>query len=611
MAAVEGIQWEPWEERSTAAHSGTVAAGRSARRRSLRGQMLKRFSDNQEAFASSGELAPTRLGMAVEEQWPAFKLVGFGFYYAWIWVSYNSNVLVSPAAAYDLPPDTLSLTYLVSTLALGLSLIALALARDAARRAVASNGALGIIAVVVGLATVGTYASSSLGVEGNPLLIASAALTGIGTSAIVLRFGVIYAKVPAREATMYTAASFVFAMMIYFVAVGLPDPVGVGFTAALPALAVLSTLTNPEYAGIGSAMRPEGPRVLKGFFVRLLIAVAVFSVVVGVSRGFAVPHSSIAALNDEGSLVIFSTGMVAAVLFAIVGLMRRQFDVSRLYYPIIIAVAAGILVTPLLGGNGFGSQFVTVAYNCFVLVIWCLLAYVGYSSGLSSILVFGLGRGASALGTTIGWMGGLEIVRSQGDGSLSLEVISVAMVFALLVVSMLVLNDRLIGDALRVGGARGESGSVPVGAGRGAAHLGTGVLASENYPLEGSPHASEGSEAGCDDAQGSRGYASGCLDGAVSDGSERAAGEEQGDGVDQPRRPGRYQLRCDAAAERYGLSPRERDVFDLLVRGRSIEYIAQSLTISFNTAKSHIRHIYVKADVHSRQELQELLDREE
>lgn len=573
--------------------------------------MFKRFSDNQEAFASSGELAPTRLGMAVEEQWPAFKLVGFGFYYAWIWVSYNSDVLVSPAAAYDLPPDTLSLTYLVSTLALGLSLIALALARGAARRVVASNGALGTIAVVVGLATVGTYISSSMGVEGNPLLIASAAMTGIGTSAIVMRFGVIYAKVPAREATMYTAASFVFAMMIYFVAVGLPDPVGVGFAAALPALAVLSTLTNPEYAGIGSAMRPEGPKVLRGFFVRLLIAVAVFSVVVGVSRGFAVPHSSIAALNDEGSLVIFSTGMVASVLFAIVGLMRRQFDVSRLYYPIIIAVAAGILVTPLLGGTGFGSQFVTVAYNCFVLVIWCLLAYVGYSSGLSPVLVFGLGRGASALGTTFGWMGGLEIVRSQGDGSLSLEVISVAMVFALLVVSMLVLNDRLIGDALRVGGVRGEGGDVPAGAGREAAHVGVDALSSENGMGEDPVDASEGPETGRDDARDPHGYAHGDSGGASSDGCDRAAGEEQGEGVSEPRRPGRYQLRCGAVAERYGLSPRERDVFDLLVRGRSIEYIAQSLTISFNTAKSHIRHIYVKTDVHSRQELQELLDHEE
>ena len=68
-------------------------------------------------------------------------------------------------------------------------------------------------------------------------------------------------------------------------------------------------------------------------------------------------------------------------------------------------------------------------------------------------------------------------------------------------------------------------------------------------------------------------------------------------------------MRCDAVAERYGLSPRERDVFDLLVRGRSIDYIAQNLTISFNTAKSHIRHIYVKADVHSRQELIDLSQR--
>lgn len=46
--------------------------------------MLKRFGDNQEAFASNSELAPTRLGMTIEEQWPALKLVGFGFYYAWI-----------------------------------------------------------------------------------------------------------------------------------------------------------------------------------------------------------------------------------------------------------------------------------------------------------------------------------------------------------------------------------------------------------------------------------------------------------------------------------------------------------------------------------------------
>lgn len=569
--------------------------------------MLKRFGDNQEAFASNSELAPTRLGMTIEEQWPALKLVGFGFYYAWIWVSYNSNVLVFPSAASDLPPDTISLTYLVSTLALGVALVLLSLVRPLTRRLVGSNLLLIAVAVVVGAATVGTYASSSLGADANLYLIVSAALTGAGTSVIVLRFGVVYSKAPAREAAMYTAASFVFAAMIYFMAVGLPDPVGMVFTALLPVLAVVSTLTNPEWSDEGEGGRPEGPVPLRRFFVRLLVAVAVFSVVVGVSRGFSVPHSSISSLNADGALIIFSTAVVAGVLFVVVGLLRRQFDVSRLYYPIIIAVAAGILVTPLLGGTGFGSQFITVAYNCFVLVIWCLLVYVAYSLRLSPILVFGLGRGASALGTTFGWLAGLEIVRSQGDGSLSLEVVSVAMVFALLVVSMLVLNDRLIGDALRPEERlRGDAAEIPAqGAGsagetalvdrRGAEDRGSAVADGEGA-WDGGTGRSGASEMGEVGEMGGAGA-------SLADGSPggAAAGE---------RRSGPYRMRCDAVAEHYGLSPRERDVFDLLVRGRSIDYIAQNLTISFNTAKSHIRHIYVKADVHSRQELIDLIDRE-
>lgn len=566
--------------------------------------MLKRFGDNQEAFASNSELAPTRLGMTIEEQWPALKLVGFGFYYAWIWVSYNSNVLVFPSAASDLPPDTISLTYLVSTLALGVALVLLSLVRPLTRRLVGSN--LLLIAVAVGAATVGTYASSSLGADANLYLIVSAALTGAGTSVIVLRFGVVYSKAPAREAAMYTAASFVFAAMIYFMAVGLPDPVGMVFTALLPVLAVVSTLTNPERSDEGEGGRPEGPVPLRRFFVRLLVAVAVFSVVVGVSRGFSVPHSSISSLNADGALIIFSTAVVAGVLFVVVGLLRRQFDVSRLYYPIIIAVAAGILVTPLLGGTGFGSQFITVAYNCFVLVIWCLLAYVAYSSRLSPILVFGLGRGASALGTTFGWLAGLEIVRSQGDGSLSLEVISVAMVFALLVVSMLVLNDRLIGDALRPEERiRGDAAEVPA---QGAGSAGEAAFA-DRRGAEDRRSAADG-EGAWDGGTGRSGASEMGEVGEMGGAGASLADGSPGGAAAGERRSGPYRMRCDAVAEHYGLSPRERDVFDLLVRGRSIDYIAQNLTISFNTAKSHIRHIYVKTDVHSRQELIDLIDRE-
>ena len=267
-------------------------------------------------------------------------------------------------------------------------------------------------------------------------------------------------------------------------------------------------------------------------------------------------------------------------------------------------MAAGILVTPLLGGTGFGSQFITVAYNCFVLVIWCLLAYVAYSSRLSPILVFGLGRGASALGTTFGWLAGLEIVRSQGDGSLSLEVISVAMVFALLVVSMLVLNDRLIGDALRP-----EERPSGRAAGMAAEGLSTLGASAEGVSAEGVGSVGCGTAHNCSDA----------ADGGEGDGDDavepRGAG---GAGVALPdsgpgdvalgeRRPGHYRMRCDAVAERYGLSKRELETMQLVCKGRSKRYIAEQLALSENTVRGYAKTLYAKLDVHSRQELLDLL----
>lgn len=66
--------------------------------------------------------------------------------------------------------------------------------------------------------------------------------------------------------------------------------------------------------------------------------------------------------------------------------------------------------------------------------------------------------------------------------------------------------------------------------------------------------------------------------------------------------------RIRVLAETYHLSTREAEVLTLLAHGRSAPYIRDELTISLNTVSSHIKHIYGKMGVHSRQELIDLVD---
>jgi DNA-binding CsgD family transcriptional regulator len=51
--------------------------------------------------------------------------------------------------------------------------------------------------------------------------------------------------------------------------------------------------------------------------------------------------------------------------------------------------------------------------------------------------------------------------------------------------------------------------------------------------------------------------------------------------------------------ERSKLTPREMSVLSLLLTNARIACIARELSISHNTAKTHIRHIYTKVGVNS------------
>ena len=77
--------------------------------------------------------------------------------------------------------------------------------------------------------------------------------------------------------------------------------------------------------------------------------------------------------------------------------------------------------------------------------------------------------------------------------------------------------------------------------------------------------------------------------------------------VQEPRVGGTAEA-LKAIAEEFRLSRREAEVLQYLGRGRSVPYMREVMTISKSTIETHIKHIYSKTGVHSKQELLDLIE---
>lgn len=66
--------------------------------------------------------------------------------------------------------------------------------------------------------------------------------------------------------------------------------------------------------------------------------------------------------------------------------------------------------------------------------------------------------------------------------------------------------------------------------------------------------------------------------------------------------------RCDYVRQHFGLTERETDMVRLLAHGRSKTSISKELFISENTVKSYTRNVYSKLNIHSKQQLLDILD---
>ncbi|WP_101721662.1 helix-turn-helix domain-containing protein [Eggerthella timonensis] len=89
-----------------------------------------------------------------------------------------------------------------------------------------------------------------------------------------------------------------------------------------------------------------------------------------------------------------------------------------------------------------------------------------------------------------------------------------------------------------------------------------------------------------------------------------SGGPASGSGDEEPQSQGlSIEERCTELGEARGLTERETEIFAMLARGRNGQFVMDHYVVSRNTVKSHVKHIYAKLDVHSQQELIDLVER--
>lgn len=490
--------------------------------------------------------------------WPAAKYLSYAFWRAWFLFVASAPAWQGVTAPEGERPGFM--LYVVSTSAFVVASLVLSFFHEKTARLLASKTAIVLCGVLGSIAAfVVSFAlmyTSEIGVHSAVYLL-SCVVTGASTALLAVRAGQVYSSArDVNTAVTCTLLSDVAAGLVFFFFAGTWTEISLVVASSLPLLsAVTGAMGSPAGdADLGSASEDslrEAHRSFARFAVVFLIVgfAAFFLNDLGMSR-FAVEDVKSGCVLGVSLLIIVSFGI--AVLYGVF----EKLSFERLFRPIVVflmvfvAVSFGVRAQDALSVAG-----VLLAYFLFSSYVWCFLSYLGRSRYFTPIQVFGVGRGAYSAGSLVACV---------------------------------------LGYALNSGSAQGVGDRIPLMVGCVLVMLLLCVVAIRRSDIEAILSEAKTSREDC--SQGD--HTPSCFDAAET--AEPSA-------IEEPSR----QERADSEGptvlsteipETVRLTPREREVYVLMVIGRDSEYIAESLCVSRNTAKTHMKNIYAKFGVSRRQE---------
>ena len=361
--------------------------------------------------------------------------------------------------------------------------------------------------------------------------------------------GRIYGSVSLGDSLTAGAISLVFASLLYFVGVGIPSELRLFYLAALPLISALLLVMGAAdpfpsaMSGAGENLDRRSPE--RRVYRKLVCASALVALTAGIGKGVSSALVPTEVFAREGAVIVLCVGVIGVLIAYVVNRGDAVRGARQVYSGLMVLGVAMMLATCF----GFDIAFLSVGKESLWLVFSCFMAYLAFRYDFSPVRIFAIGQGVYFLASTVGWAGGAALAPYYGDSMVRMGT-GIALAFMVIVVLVYVFPEidlkRVM--AWSVDSERGERAPVK----------------RATVPAFASASAGD-------------------AEVAASIGVARA--------TDQ----------------RYGLSSRELEILDLFAQGRSANWIADNLTISKNTVRSHLRAIYTKLDVHTRQELLDFL----
>lgn len=485
---------------------------------------------------------------------------GYAFWWATTLLAFQSTVLFFPDESVPIFVLILFASSITASVLAHFTIAVLLLNGGSPRRFIGRApwiaGACSTVgmAFVIGAALTGGGAFAMVLVGGTSI--------GIANACFNTSWGHVYGRLDPQTSSFWILSSVFIAVVIYFGVAGLsylvPEAGPIAcLTIAVTACLLLVRATRRSEAAIepdelqAAPIVPHGIEIVKTLW-KPVVGCAVFAFVFSLSEQFATTGTAAVDFNSVHTFSLLGNAAGAVALLIIMFGLGKRLDPSTVGKVSIPLLVLGCLILPaMLGVTTIGANML-ISTGCviFDMMLACLLAETSYDYRANGAVLAGISRGitigVSGIGALLGWV--LATALSSNMFALIAVVLGTCYLAAL-AFSVSLSHRRTPFASLEVEAEDTRSVNV------------------QNDKMDvGKAHE---------------------LERIAQELADRKIG---------------------CIVNKFGLTRREAEVLEYLVRGRSLSYISDELVLSLHTVRSHVRHIYEKTQVHTRQDLIDLFE---